>query len=286
MTGLKFGLNRMVAPAMGLPEFLDLAASVDAVGIELRNDLPGFDVIDAMDASEVRDRLAERGLRVLTINAVQHFNLPSAVDDATTELRRLIGYAKELGNPAIVMCPHCDTGDDRSPGEMARDTETALRHYRPILEDAGVVGLVEPLGFPESSLRDATVAAEIIGEIGSGAYRITLDTFHFAVAEIDPALLGSGQIPADMIGIVHISGVTAAGAVTAFRDHDRVYVDANDRVGNIESVKRLLAAGYSGPASFEPFSPSVHGVNPRDMVRIIKASIAYIQRSTRTDDRK
>lgn len=279
MTGLKFGLNRMVAPAMGLPEFLDLAASVDAVGIELRNDLPGFDVIDAMDASEVRDRLAERGLRVLTINAVQHFNLPSAVDDATTELRRLIGYAKELGNPAIVMCPHCDTGDDRSPGEMARDTETALRHYRPILEDAGVVGLVEPLGFPESSLRDATVAAEIIGEIGSGAFRMTLDTFHFAVAGMDPELLGTAAIPTDWIGIVHVSGVTASGAVDAFRDPDRVYVDESDRVGNVESVRKLRRSGYDGAFSFEPFSPSVHDVDASEMERLIAASIAFLQRS-------
>ncbi len=47
---------------------------------------------------------------------------------------------------------------------MAKDTKKSLQHYLPMLEDAGMVGLVEPLGFPESSLRDTALAAEIVSE--------------------------------------------------------------------------------------------------------------------------
>ncbi len=77
MSELKIGVNRMVAPTLDLKGFLDLAAAVNAVGVELRNDLSGFDVIDDVDPAKVRDLLTERNLSVLTINAVQHFNLPS-----------------------------------------------------------------------------------------------------------------------------------------------------------------------------------------------------------------
>jgi len=277
MAELKFGVNRMVAPALKLDAFLDLAAAVDAAGVELRNDLEGFDVIDTLDPGEVRERLAERNLSVLTINAVQHFNLPSAVGEAMAELQRLIAFAWDLGQPAIVMCPHCDVSDSRSRSEMAKDTEKTLREYRPVLEDAGVIGLVEPLGFPESSLRDTALAAKIIGEIGSDAYRITLDTFHFAVAGMDPATLGTGTIPAESVGLIHLSGVTKAGPVSEFRDPERVYVDEDDRVGNVETVRRLTAAGFAGAASFEPFSPAVHRLSATETEQMINASIAYIE---------
>lgn len=276
MDSLRFGINRMVAPSLGLVDFLDLAAEVGSKGVELRNDLPGFDVVDNFDPGQVRDLLVERNLKTLTINAVQHFNLPAALEEAKSELRRLIRFGAELGRPAIVLCPHNDIGDSRSRAEMARDTEAMLREYAPILEDEGVVGLVEPLGFPESSLRDPALAVSIIGEIGSSAYKITLDTFHFAVAEQDPEDLGTPKVPAEKIGIVHLSGVIRGGAVSSFRDPDRVYVDREDRCGNIESVQRLVQAGYSGVFSFEPFSPTVHNLGPEELRSAITDSMALI----------
>lgn len=276
MDSLRFGINRMVAPSMGLVDFMDLAAEVGGRGVELRNDLPGFDVVDNFDPGEVRELLAERELEVLTINAVQHFNLSAALEEAKSELQRLIRIGAELGRPAIVLCPHNDRSDSRSGAEMARDTEAMLREYAPILEAEGVVGLVEPLGFPESSLRDPSLAVSIIGEIGSSAYRITLDTFHFAVAEQNQEDLGSAKVPADRIGIVHLSGVTKGGPVNSFRDPDRVYVNREDRCGNIESVERLVRAGYSGPFSFEPFSPTVHNLRPGELRSTIIDSMRLI----------
>jgi len=276
MTNLRFGVNRMVAPTLPLPRFLDLASRVGVAGVELRNDLPGFDVTDGIESARLREMLAENGLSVVSINAVQHFNLPEALPEATTELRRLIGFAAELGNPGIVMCPHCDVSDRRSRDRMRTDTIAALRTIAPILEDSGVIGLVEPLGFPESSLRDTPVAVEILGEIGSSALRLTLDTFHFAVAGLEPVILGTPEIPVDLIGLVHLSGVVADGPVGAFRDPDRVYVDERDRVKNRESLSRLRATGFDGVASFEPFSPSVHALEFDDMIRSIDQSMRHI----------
>lgn len=281
MVEIEFGINRMVAPKLGLEDFLDLAAAVGAVGVELRNDLQGLDVIDGMEPDRVRDLLAERGLRVLTINAVQHFNLPTAFEGAMTELRRLIRFADSLGRPAVVMCPHNDPADGRSPDEMARDTETTLREYAPILRDAGIVGLVEPLGFPESSLRDPRRAAAIVASVDPQAYAITLDTFHFAVAGQRPEIIGDDALPAERIGMVHLSGVTRPGPVAEFRDPDRVYVDERDRCGNIETVARLRAAGYTGAFSFEPFSPEVHRLSRQDTEQRLLESMAVVRSGAR-----
>ena len=64
-----------------------------------------------------------------------------------------------------------------------------------------------------------------------------------------------------MTGLVHISGVTdAAVSVPDMRDPHRVLVDRDDRLGNIAQIRALLAGGYAGPFSFEPFAPAVHAL--------------------------
>jgi 2-keto-myo-inositol isomerase len=277
MKTIKFGINRMVAPALPLKEFLDMVPETGATGVELRNDLPGFDVVDGLDVGAVRDQLASRELSVFTINAVQHFNLPEAQEEMLGELRRLLGFAGDLDRPAIILCPHNATDDTRSASQQVTDTDLALRTIAPILEDSGVIGLVEPLGFPECSLRSPVVAAEVIGSIGSEALKITLDTFHFAVAGMNPEELGTAAVPAELIGLVHLSGVTADGPVADFRDPDRVYVDENDRVCNLETLRVLLSAGFTGACSFEPFSPVVHGLSRKETVAMITRSMAYIR---------
>ncbi len=273
---LQIGLNRMVAPGMGLQDFIDLSGRAGAVGIELRNDLPGKDLTDGLDGDRLGELLAAQGLVVLSINAVQHFNLPEAHADARKELQRLIATGRRLGGPPIVLCPHNDTSDTRDDRAKRKDTETALRELVPILEDAGVTGLVEPLGFPESSLRSPLVAAEIISAIDSSSLQLLIDTFHFAVAGMDQALLGT-DIPVAQIGLVHLSGVAADGPVSAFRDPDRVYIDGADRVENCRTVQKLLDGGYQGVFSYEPFSPAVHGYTDEEILRAVRESTASLK---------
>lgn len=48
--------------------------------VELRNDLPGGAVLDGLSASRVRALAEAYGIRILTINAIQRFNLDMALD--------------------------------------------------------------------------------------------------------------------------------------------------------------------------------------------------------------
>ncbi len=70
--------------------------------------------------------------------------------------------------------------------------------------------------------------------------------------------------------------MTKGGPVSEFRDPDRVYVDAGDRVGNVDTLHRILGAGFPGVASFEPFSPSVHELDKNTMEQRIVESKKYI----------
>jgi 2-keto-myo-inositol isomerase len=129
----------------------------------------------------------------------------------------------------------------------------ALRALTPILADAGVIGLVEPLGFQESSLRLKSEAVEAIEDLGQGdRFRIVHDTFHHYLA-------GEPHLLPDWTGIVHLSGVEDPRLpLDVLRDEHRELVGANDRLGNIAQIIALMAGGYEGPYAFEPFAASVH----------------------------
>jgi 2-keto-myo-inositol isomerase len=61
----------------------------------------------------------------------------------------------------------------------------------------------------------------------------------------------------------------------AMRDGHRVLVDAADRLDNLGQLRALVAAGYAGPISFEPFAASVHAL--ADPGPALAASIGHIR---------
>ena len=130
-----------------------------------------------------------------------------------------------------------------------------LKALKPILSSRGITGLVEPLGFEICSLRSKQEAADAIRAVDAGEiFRLVHDTFHHHLA-------GQPAVFPEMTGLVHISGVTdAAVSVADMRDPHRVLVDRDDRLGNIAQIRALLAGGYAGPFSFEPFALAVHAL--------------------------
>jgi 2-keto-myo-inositol isomerase len=248
---LQFALNHMVAPRADVDAFFALAATLGMTGVEIRNDLEGVAIADGTKATAIKAASKKHGVRILSINALQRFNDWTA--ERATEAVTLVDYARACGAEALVMCP---VNDWRfRPGEQTRldGLRRALSELQPILLARGVVGLVEPLGFAESSLRLKREAIDAIDAIsGSATFRVVHDTFHHAIA-------GEEAMFADRTGLVHVSGVESEGLpFGSMRDAHRVLVGSGDRLNNSGQMRALTAAGYSGTFSFEPFAESVH----------------------------
>ncbi|WP_426240901.1 TIM barrel protein [Pararhizobium sp. DWP1-1-3] len=250
MTTLSFALNHMTAPALSPDAFFGLAASLGIAAVEIRNDLDGNAIIDGTPAGEIKALAEKHELTIISINALQRFNEWN--EARAGEAQDLITYARDCGAKALVLVPVND-GSGQADGERQANLRRALSALKPMLEDARITGLVEPLGFEICSLRSKTEAVEAIRAVsGENRFKIVHDTFHHHLA-------GEEKFHPEMTGLVHISGVADPEvSVSAMRDPHRVLVDATDRLDNAGQIRTLLEKGYAGPFSFEPFSSEVH----------------------------
>ncbi len=264
---LRFALNHMVAPQLSVSALFDLSRRVGVTDVEIRNDIAGQAILDGTPAAAIRGMASDAGLVILTINALQRFNEWSP--DRSKEAAELIRYARDCGARALILVP-VNGGPLGTDSERAKNLRTALKALLPMLRDNGVAGLVEPLGFASCSLRSKREAVEAISDVdGAGVLRITHDTFHHHLA-------GEPEIFPQLTGLVHISGVTdTAIGVADMRDKHRVLVDRKDRIGNVDQIRDLRTAGYTGPLSFEPFAEELRAL--KDPAQEIKRSMSFIE---------
>ncbi len=271
---MRLGLNRIVSPSLGLAEFYELASSIGVKKVELRNDIGGRDPIDGMKPSEAARLAADRGIEVITVNALQKFNLASVRAKATAELKAMLELGKALACKAIVLCPNNDAKDARGKQQRFDETADALASFGPMFQEMGLLGYVEPLGFGISSLASLEIARDAIKKSGFSCYRIVHDTFHHHIGP-DDNIVGKAFDVA-YTGLVHISGVESDIAKADFRDSHRVLVGPADVMKSKEQVLAIDKLGFKGDFSFEPFSPAIQKLGKSDLAAALKKSIEYL----------
>ncbi|ULJ75577.1 TIM barrel protein [Rhizobium gallicum] len=257
---MRFAINHITAPKLSLENFFTAARDLGLTEVEIRNDLP--DIVGTVKPEVVKKAAASAGVTIISINALYPFNVWSG--ELPKKAVALADYAAASGAKALVMCPLND-GTKVSFDDLV----AALKAMKPILEERGLTGLVEPLGFPISSLRTKKEALRAIDAAeGGGIYKLVHDTFHHHLA-------GETDFFPERTGLVHISGVVDPNvAVDEMLDAHRVLVDAKDRLENIPQIKALIAAGFEGSYSFEPFAEEVHAL--ADPETAVRESISYV----------
>ena len=266
---IPFALNHMTVARLSYVELLDMAAALGCVGVEVRNDLTQT-LFDGMDPKAAGALARAKGLRILAVAEVKRFNDWS--DSKANEALALMTIAQAAGAEAGSLIPRNDN-QGMGNGERQAALRVALRALKPMLEDHGLVGMVEPLGFEICALRYKAEAVDAMVALdATGQFKLVHDTFHHTLAN------GGAYFP-EHTGIVHISGVVdKAVTIGQMADQHRVLVDATDRLGNVEQILALQVAGYTGPVSYEAFAPSIHALS--DPRTALQASMDYLSTET------
>lgn len=269
------GLNRILFPDATLEEFFQFGADMGLHKIELRNDLPGKGIIDACSPNQVKALSQKYEIRVITINALQKFNLGEVLPDALQELKGLIDLAAAIDCEAVVLVPNNDTKDKRDSDVMMQETVAALKAFGPLFDDSGVSGYVEPLGFEQCSLRSKVTAMRAIRESGCKNYKIVHDTFHHHLGP-DTADALENDYDIAYTGLVHLSGVESDIPVNDYRDDHRIFITDKDNLENLAQIEVLTQLGYKGDFSFEPFAREVQTMEIEALKATINQSINFI----------
>lgn len=264
---IHFALNRTCAPHLPLADFIALAAASGVKAVEIRNDIEGREFADGTPATEVKGRLDAAGLAVASVNALQRFN--DWTPERAKEAEAIISYAAALGAPGVVLCPVHNEDHGWTAAEAERNLRDGLKKLRPILKDHGVIGYVEPLGMKGSTMKRQDMAVAAVSDVdGWDCYALCYDTFQFFRC-------GDTTLLPERIGLAHMSGISRPDLGPAeLTEPDRGLIFIDDRVGNIGQLRALIAAGYSGYVSMEPFSPVVQ-LDPELLSRL-RASLEYV----------
>ncbi|HTT70496.1 MAG TPA: TIM barrel protein [Anaeromyxobacteraceae bacterium] len=266
----RLSLNRVAKPQLPLVEFLRFTAELGMKLAEVRNDFTEKGVLDGLSDRELQGALAETGVQIASINALYPFEDAEQLASNVERLKGLLAEAKRVGCAHIVLCPLNDAKDRRSPSERSGDLVVALNAYGPLFAEAGVVGLIEPLGFEACSLRTKRAALDGIARCTHpGSYALLHDTFHHYLA-------GEKEFFPKQTALVHVSGVLAGKPKSAITDDDRILVTAEDIMDSRGQVATLLTGGCGAPISYEPFSPAVRAMSVPELKEAILRSAKFL----------
>ena len=262
----RFALNQSVAPHMTPEALIDLAAELGLGGVELHADITplarGTHPLTARTARALAQRSLDAGVPVLSLNTLANF------DDWTharaEQAMRLVSLAEACGARALVLAPRVEANPS-SPAKRGMGVHTALRALAPMLAEAGLMGLIEPLGHLGATLRHKREARAAMVE-ADGPFGLVHDTFHHALS-------GDVETFAIQTALVQVSGIGGVTPIVDLRDRDRTMLagsellDGPDRIDNLGQIARLVSEGYAGAFSFEPFAPAVHTLaDPSDAI--------------------
>ncbi|WP_312240532.1 TIM barrel protein [Pantoea sp.] len=264
----RFCINRKIAPALSLDTFFQLMQRLGLNKVELRNDMPGGKVTDHLSAAQLVALKEKYEIEIVTINALYPFNRPDEALLAKAEA--LLQEAQRIGARALVMCPL-----NEGIAVSADDTLAAMRVLAPLFARYDIQGLVEPLGFPISSLRSAVQTQTLIQD-AQAPFKLVLDTFHHHLYENAEQEFPAG-IDVNQIGLVHLSGVEDLRPTAELSDEERIMLSDKDVLNSAAQVKRLEQMGYKGVYAFEPFSTQLANWTAADIEREIRHSIALLQ---------
>lgn len=266
---LPLAVNHMTCPDFSFGELVDLAAANSCIGVEVRNDLSG-DIFSGLDPIKARQLASEKQIRILGLAQINNFNSVSAgaLEATFSAAEKLVNIAVAGGAESVCLIPRND-GQDCDSTVRTRNLRTALVELKPLFREAGVVGMIEPLGFCTSSLRKKQEVVDAIVESGSeDCFQLVHDTFHHYLA-------GEKKCFAVHTGMVHVSGVVSRELTPSqMQDCHRELVNGQDLLNNLDQLEMLMAEGYKGPVSMEVFAPEVH--NSPDLAVRLRDSFDFI----------
>lgn len=245
-------------------DFLDRFAAASADGFEAVEYLFPY----AYDATELRRRLDDHGLRQVLFNAPPGAwesgergltALPGREAEVRSGIERALEYAAELGCPRV----HLMAGLVEPAQDPAEHRDTYLANLAWAAERAAAAGvdiLIEPINgrdMPGYFLSRQSEAHTVVREVGAQNLKVQLDLYHCQIVEGDLTTTLRRDLPTGRVGHLQIAGVPDR------HEPDRGELDIRHLFGVIDDL------GFDGwiGCEYNPRAGTSEGLGWRDDYR-------------------
>lgn len=271
-----FCINRCCAGGLSLEDFMKLAHEVGVKNVELRTDIHrGSNFLDDMTPEKFNELQRKYDVHVANISAEFNLDERDNFNDKLKEVTTLADMAKKIGAKHILFTPIRNAEDIRTDAQKFDDLVHNLRIYSDILGSVGVLGLVEPLGFGDSSLRYPWVAQKVLEEADAKNVKLIADTFHYYKAGVTKEDFDN-KVDISKVGLIHLSSIPTDKSPEEADDADRYFISDKDVMKSIEQADWFKNSAYFGLYSFEPCTPEINEWSYDKCKNEIKESIQKI----------
>ena len=195
---------------------------------------------ESMDATKARALLDANELALTQYApAAPNFSDPANHDALTAMIREAITDSTILGCKAITLVGH-HIVDGMSREAMLSGYTTSLMRIAPLLEQAGLMALVEPfntVNHPGHLLNGSRPATAMLRAVNSPMIKLQWDFYHMQLEDGD--LIEKFTAGIDQVGYVQLGDVPGR------------HQPGTGEVNHVNLLKAIRAAGYKGPMGLE-----------------------------------
>ncbi|HTM81496.1 TIM barrel protein [Asticcacaulis sp.] len=197
---------------------------------------------DSMDARKARALLDANGLTLTQYApAAPNFSDPANHDALVVMIREAIADSAILGCKQITLVGH-HVVDGMSREAMVAGYTAGLMRIAPLLEQAGLMALVEPFNTVNHQghlLNGSRPATAMLRAVNSPMIKLQWDFYHMQLEDGD--LIEKFTAGIDQVGYVQLGDVPGR------------HQPGTGEVNHVNLLKGIRAAGYKGPMGLEYF---------------------------------
>ena len=264
---MKLAINGATTMTADLETDIRSAAAAGFELVELRSNKL-YDYLETKTVEDLKTLLAETGVRVLSINTLEHITWRSDEDYAAIkdECKKLCEISSAIGCPYVLAVPGSLRQGPKTEDETTDEAVRVLNELADIAEPFGVKIGFEFLGESNNSVQTLDHGSKIVDLVGRESIGNVVDTYHFyagnssfeALEHLDPRKLF----------ILHINDAEDLPK-DQLNDSKRLYPGLG--ILPIQKMIEVLDRnGYDGPASVEIFRPEYWEQDPFEVAKKAK----------------
>ena len=212
----------------------------------------------------LRALLRKHGVHLAALNSLEFFSLvpEQNFDFMAKKAEEMMVICQLIECDSLIVVPSKNP-HNLPVSDIKKKTIPRLQRLADLGSRYGVRLSFEPIGFHVFSIRKVLDALDIVKQISKHKVGLTVDTFHFYIAE---NILGDlNEIPEDKISLIHFHDSLDL-PLHKLNDEHRLFpgegvVDLNGFCGI------LREKGYHGLLSVELFNPKLRDIAPRELAR-------------------